>query len=366
MGEQKKVRIGISHGDINGVSYETILKIFDNPEMLDICTPVIYGSPKVATYYRKVLEMESGFSIIKTVREAEDGRVNMLNCVDEAVMVDMGRTNKEAGRSSLDALTRAVSDYMEGFLDVLVAAPVSDETMQSEEYTYADQSLYVSAQADNNIRPLDIFVNEDLRVGLATSFVPFTEITSLLNKEFIMDRIIMFHQALRDDFGIDSPRIAVMGLNPGAGEGGLTGNEEVEFIKSAVKEMADQGVLCFGPYPADELIGSGRFKSFDGVLAMYHDQGLLPFRTIVGNGGLRFTAGLPIVCTMPAHGPAYDIAGRGVADEKSMREAIYLGIDIYRRRILNSQCYANPLRKLYFDKRDDSYKLRLDEEREEI
>lgn len=362
----KKVRIGISHGDINGVSYETILKIFDNPEMLDLCTPVIYGSPKVATYYRKVFEMESAFSIINSVRDAEDGRVNMLNCVDESVMVDMGRASREAGRSSFDALSRAVADYMEGFFDVLVTAPVSDEAMQSEEYAFADQSLYVSSLADKDIRPLDIFVNGDLRVGLATSFVPFSEISALLDKDFVMDRIIMFHQSLRDDFGIDSPRIAVMGLNPGAGEGGLTGNEEAEFITPAIKEMADQGILCFGPYPADELMGSGRFGSFDGILAMYHDQGLLPFRTIVGNGGLRFTAGLPVVHTMPAHGPAYDIAGRGVADERSLREAIFLGIDIFRRRVIDSHCYANPLRKLYFDRRDDSYKLRLDEEREEI
>lgn len=358
--EERKIRVGITHGDINGVGYEVILKTFSDPTMLELCTPIIYGSPKVAAYHRKAMDIQTSFSIINSRADIQDGRVNILNCTEDELKVELTKPTAEAGKAALGALEKALQDYQEGVFDVLVTAPINKHTIQSDTFHFPGHTEYIEERAGGGEKALMILLKDDFRVALVTGHIPVSEISKTLTKELIMEKMAIFHRSLKQDFGIDSPRIAVLSLNPHAGDDGLIGMEEQTVIIPAMQEMMSKGVLCFGPYPADGFMGSGNYTHFDGILAMYHDQGLAPFKALAMDEGVNFTAGLPIVRTSPAHGTAYDIAGQGIASEDSFRQAIYVAMDVFRNRLMEKEISARPLRKQYYEKRDDSDKLKLD------
>lgn len=363
--ENRKIRVGITHGDINGVGYEVILKTFSDPTMLELCTPVVYGSPKVAAYHRKAMEIQTSFSIVNSAEEVQDGRVNVVNCIEEELKVELTKPTPEAGKTALAALERALADYREGLFDVLVTAPINKHTIQSDVFRFPGHTEYIEERVGEGQKALMILLKGDFRVALVTGHVPVRDIAGELTKELIMEKMEIFHRSLKKDFGIDNPRIAVFSLNPHAGDNGLLGTEEQEVIIPAMKEMIARGVQCFGPYPADGFMGSGNYTHFDGILAMYHDQGLAPFKALAMDEGVNFTAGLPIVRTSPAHGTAYDIAGKGIASEDSFRQAVYVAMDVFRNRAWEKEISARPLRKQYYEKRDDSDKLKLDSIEEE-
>ena len=358
--EQNKIKIGITQGDVNGIGYEVILKAFEDPTMLELCTPIVYGSPKVMTYHRKALELETSFTIINSAADVVHGRINVVNCNDDEVKVELGKPSRESGKAAFDALERAMTEYKEGLFDILVTAPIHKQMIQSDAFTFPGHTEYIEQSVGEGAKALMILANETLRVALVTGHVPVAKISSLLTQELIQEKLTIFNTSLKQDFGIGAPRIAVLALNPHAGDGGIIGTEEETIITPAIKAMREQGILCYGPYPADGFMGSGTFSHFDGVLAMYHDQGLVPFKTLAMENGVNFTAGLPIVRTSPDHGTAFDIAGKNEASADSFRQALYMGIDIYRNRKSNDEAYRNPLRKLYFEKRDDSDKLKLE------
>lgn len=358
--EQNKIRIGITQGDVNGIGYEVILKAFENPALLELCTPIVYGSPKVITYHRKALDLETSFTIINSASEAVHGRLNVVNCNDDEVKVELGKPSHESGKAAFEALERALAEYKEGLYDVLVTAPINKQMIQSESFTFPGHTEYIEQTAGEGAKALMILANDTLRVALVTGHIPVSKIASTLTQELIQEKLSIFNASLKSDFGISAPRIAVLALNPHAGDGGVIGNEEEKIITPAIKSMREQGVLCYGPFPADGFMGSGAFNRFDGVLAMYHDQGLIPFKVLAMENGVNFTAGLPIVRTSPDHGTAFDIAGKNEASPDSFRQALYMAIDIHRNRKRDAEANRNPLRKLYFEKRDDSDKLKLD------
>lgn len=360
MEDNNKIRVGITHGDINGVGYEVILKTFADPTMLELCTPIIYGSPKVVAYHRKAMDIQANFSIINSADDAMPDRLSILNCTEDELKVELSKPTTEAGKAALDALERALQDYKDGLIDVLVTAPINKNTIQSEAFHFPGHTEYIEERVGEGQKALMILLKNDFRVALVTGHVPVRDIAKDITKELIMEKLAIFHRSLKEDFGIDSPRIAVFSLNPHAGDNGLIGTEENEIIIPAIKEMVAKGVQCFGPYPADGFMGSGNYTHFDGILAMYHDQGLAPFKALAMDEGVNYTAGLPIVRTSPAHGTAYDIAGQGVALEDSFRQAIYVAMDIFRNRIVEKAIHARPLRKQYYERRDDSDKLKLD------
>ena len=357
--EDNKIRIGITQGDINGVGYEVILKTFSDPTMLELCTPIIYGSPKVAAYHRKALDIQANFSIVNSATEAGYNRLSVVNCTDDEVKVEFSKPDPEAGKAALGALERAIEEYREGLIDVIVTAPINKHTIQSEEFSFPGHTEYIQERAGEGREALMILMNDVLRVALVTTHLPIRDVAQAITKEAVMQKIRIFHEALRKDFNVSNPRIAVLALNPHAGDDGLLGTEEKDIIRPALQEMEKEGVFCFGPYAADGFFGNRTYEHFDGVLAMYHDQGLAPFKALSMTDGVNYTAGLPIVRTSPDHGTAYDIAGQGKADEASFRQAVYAALDVYRNRVRYEEAYAHPLRKQYHERRDDSDKLKL-------
>ena len=364
--EDNKIKVGITQGDINGVGYEVILKAFSDPVMLELCTPVIYGSPKVAAYHRKSLDLPTNFSIVSSAAEAAYNRLSVVNCTDDEVKVEFSKADPEAGKAALGALERAIEEYKEGLIDVIVTAPINKHTIQSETFAFPGHTEYIEERLGDGAKSLMILMKDDFRVALVTGHIPVSQIASTITKELIQEKLAIFNHSLKQDFAIGAPRIAVLSLNPHAGDEGLLGKEEEEIIIPALKEMAARGILCYGPYPADGFMGSGNFTHFDGVLAMYHDQGLAPFKALAMDEGVNYTAGLPVIRTSPAHGTAYDIAGKGLASEDSFRQAIYVAIDVFRNRLRDKEAHANPLRKQYYEKRDDSDKLKLDSVEEDL
>lgn len=364
--EDRKIRVGITQGDINGVGYEVILKTFSDPMMLELCKPIIYGSPKVATYHRKAMDLPANFSIVNSASEAVDNKLSVVNCTDDEVKVEFSKADPEAGKAALGALEKAIEEYKAGLIDVIVTAPINKHTIQSEEFTFPGHTEYIEQKLGEGQRALMILMKDDFRVALVTGHIPVGQIAAELTKDLIEEKLTIFNRSLKQDFGISAPRIAVLSLNPHAGDGGLLGKEEEEIIIPAIQEMTAKGVFCFGPFPSDGFMGSGNFQHFDGILAMYHDQGLAPFKALAMDEGVNFTAGLPVVRTSPAHGTAYDIAGKGLASEDSFRQAIYVAIDVFRNRQHEKAARHNPLRKQYYEKRDDSDKLKLDSVEEDL
>ena len=359
MEQEKKIRVAITQGDTNGVGYEVILKVFQDSAILELCTPIIYGSPKIAAYHKKILNIETPFNIINKAEDARDGRVNLLACHDDETKVELGQPTTEAGQAAFCALDRAMTDYRKGLYDVLVTAPINKATIQNPGFQFHGHTEYIETSLGEGKKALMILMNDVLRVALVTTHLPIKDIAKAITKEAIIEKATIFHQSLRRDFRISCPRIAVLSLNPHAGDNGLLGAEEKEIIQPAIEQLAENGIQAFGPYPADGFFGSGNFNYFDGVLAMYHDQGLAPFKTIALDNGVNYTAGLPIVRTSPDHGTAYDIAGQGKADENSLRQAIYTAIDVFRNRKNYDEPLQNPLPKLFHEKREDGNRARF-------
>lgn len=352
------IKVGITHGDYNGIGYEVILKMLEDPEILELCTPVVYGSAKIAANYRKELGIQGlPLQQIKSTGDAQPGKAYIINIVGEDARVETGHPSPEAGKAAFAALERAVADLREGEIDVLLTAPVNKATIHSDLFPFPGHTEYLETSlGTEGDKALMILFNENLRVALASIHVPISKVSESITVENLMEKIKLFEQSLIKDFGIVKPRIAVLGLNPHAGDEGLLGTEEKEVILPAIEQCRNEKIHVFGPYAADGFFGSGNFSKFDGVLAMYHDQGLAPFKTIAGGSGVNFTAGLPYVRTSPDHGTGYDIAGQGVASPDSIRQALFAALDIYRNRERHAERTANPLRRQYVDKSDKSEK----------
>ena len=336
----RKTIIGITHGDINGVGYEVIMKTFQDARILEMCTPVVYGSPKVAAYHKKALNMETfNFNAIRAAKDADSKKVNIINCIDDNVRVELGKTSDTAGESSYLALEAAIKDLKAGFIDALVTAPMGADNIKSDSHSE------LLAHQFNTTNSLTFMVSEMMKVGLVTGNIPVSGIANLITKDSIVNKLKIMSHSLVQDFSINKPRIAVLGLNPHAGDGGLFGNEEINIIIPAIQEAKEQGILAVGPYSSDGFFGSGDFAKFDGILAMYHDQGMIPFKMISFSQGVNYTAGLPVIATSAAHGTALDIAGEGTASPDSFRSAIYMALDICKNRAIFKEISKNPLKK---------------------
>ncbi len=360
MSETRKIRVGITHGDINGIGYEVILKSLEDNRILELCTPVVYGSAKIAGFYRKALEIPAiTFNTAVDGAEIKDGTYNIVNVIGEDVKVEPGNETKAGGEAALAALERAVDDLKAGHIDVIVTSPINKHNIQSEEFTFPGHTEYLEQRLGNGSKALMILAGDKLRVALATTHLPVSEVASHITRESVLEKIEILNDSLKRDYAIVRPRIAVLGLNPHAGDEGVLGKEEQEVISPAIADAREKKIMAFGPYAADGFFGSGSFAKFDGILAMFHDQGLVAFKALEMGGGVNFTAGLPFVRTSPDHGTAYDIAGKGEADAGSMRRAIYAACDIVRNRRRYAEMTRNPLKKQYFDKSKDNVVLDL-------
>ncbi|MDE5709357.1 MAG: 4-hydroxythreonine-4-phosphate dehydrogenase PdxA [Alistipes sp.] len=338
---EHRLKIGIAQGDPNGIGWEIILKALADARMTELCTPIIYGSPKAADYYRKTIAdaEETQFNPIVSAHEARRGKVNLVAC-GETEQITPGKATPEAGRAAVEALRRAVAELKEGHLDALVTAPFDKETVQSDDFRYTGHTEYLGAELEGE--PLMIMCSDILRIGLVTKHIPVSAISRNITKEKIVKNLETMRRTLIADFGIVEPRIAVMALNPHAGDGGLLGTEEEEIIRPAIAEAYEKGILAFGPFAADGLFAGDGYTRYDGILAMYHDQGLAPFKSLSPDG-VNFTAGLAAVRTSPDHGTAFDIAGQGKADAQSMRNAIYMATDLVEKRRAWARWTSDPL-----------------------
>lgn len=343
---ENKPVIGISCGDVNGIGLEIILKTVSDNRILEFCTPVIYANNKVLNFYRKTLpESNINFFILKEPVRVNHKQVNVLNCWEEDVAITPGVLNDTGGKYAIISLTRAAEDLKSGKIQGLVTAPIHKKNTQSNSFNFTGHTPYLK----NLFGVQDVammLVAENMRVALLTEHVPVKEVSVHVSKEKIISKLQVINQSLKRDFGISKPRIAVLGLNPHAGDEGLIGKEEIEIIKPAVKDAKQKDVFCFGPYSADAFFARGHHEKFDAVLALYHDQGLIPFKSMAHGEGVNFTAGLPVVRTSPDHGVAFDIAGKGIADESSFRQSIFSCIDIINNRLEFDQQRKNPLKKM--------------------
>lgn len=350
--------VAITPGDTNGVGYEVVLKAFAEPLMLELCTPIIYGNPKTMAYHRKALGIEVNYSIIQHASEAREGRLNVLAVSDEELKIEFGQSSPEAGKAALQCLEAAVNDYREELFDVLVTAPINKHSIQGDAFHFPGHTEYIEERLGDGQKALMILMNERLRVALVTTHLPIAEVSQNLSTEKIVEKLRILHHTLCRDFLLTHPRIAVLALNPHAGDDGLLGKEEQSIINPAIEQANQERIDAYGPFPADGFFGSAAYEHYDAILAMYHDQGLAPFKVLAMDDGVNYTAGLPIVRTSPDHGTAYDIAGKGVADENSFRQALYTAIDVFRNRQRYDEATADPLPKLYHEKREDERRER--------
>ena len=366
MKDFKKIRVGITHGDINGIGYEVILKALEDSRMFELCTPIIYGSAKIANFYRKQLELpQFAINQVAKATEARDGACSIINVVGEDTLIEPGKATPTSGKAAFAALEQAVSDLRNGTIDALVTAPINKDAIQSETFNFPGHTEYLETSLGDGKKALMILCNDNVRVALVTTHLPIAKVPSAITQEAILEKLEIFNNSLKNDFGINYPRIAVLSLNPHAGENGLLGKEEQEVITPAIEQGRENKIQCYGPYAADGLFGSGQYSKFDGILAMYHDQGLAPFKTLAMESGVNYTAGLDFVRTSPDHGTGYDIAGKGEASEESLRQAIYKAIDVVRCRRNEAYIHRNPLRKQYFDKGKDNVVLDLTKDEHE-
>lgn len=359
--ENKRIKVGITIGDTNGIGAEVIMKTVGVPEMMDLCIPVIYGSSKIMNYHRNACNLPSiQMNYTKSAERLKENMPNLVECIDQDIKVELGQPSKQAGTASFLALEAAVRDLKSGLIDVLVTAPISKDNIQSEQFQFPGHTEYLESAAGDGAQALMLMCTTDLRIALVTAHLPLSQVPTALTVDGIREKLRLFNESLKRDFNINGPRIAVLSLNPHAGENGMLGHEERDIILPAIQQSLDEdGVQCFGPYAADGFFGARHYRRFDGVLAMYHDQGLAPFKTIAMDEGVNFTAGLPIVRTSPDHGTGYDIAGQGLANESSLRHAIYTAIDVFRNRLRYDESRQNPLPKLFQDKGRDNVKLDL-------
>jgi 4-hydroxythreonine-4-phosphate dehydrogenase len=342
--DNKPILAGISQGDINGIGYEVILKTLNDPLMNDICVPVVYGSPKVAAYHRKALNITNfSFNNIRTPEEANIRKSNMINCLDDNVRVELGKETPQGGEAAFISLERALDDLKAGKINVLITAPIDKKNIQSERFNFRGHTDYLKAKTGVD-EVLMFMISENMRIGFVTDHVPLRKVPELITVDSLIKKIRLMNQSLIIDFGIRKPQIAVLGLNPHAGEETLLGAEETDVIIPAINQAEKEGIMAFGPFPSDGFFGAGSFSRFDGIISMYHDQGLAPFKALSFDSGVNFTAGLPFVRTSPVHGTAFSIAGKGEASENSFRQAIYLACSIYRNRLMHAEIMKNPLK----------------------
>lgn len=342
--ENNKYVIGITQGDFNGINYEIIMKSLADPEFYNNCTIVLYGSAKAIAYHRKTFNLpQINFNAAKDASELAPNKINLINIGDDNVRLDLGQSTVIAGENAAVALKRAVDDMKKGFIDILVTAPINKNNVNEAGLKIPGHTEFL-ADNFNTSDYLMLMTSDELKIGVVTGHVPLKDVANIITPQKIVQKLKIINRSLKEDFTIRRPKIAVLGLNPHSGDNGVIGNEESEIILPALKQAEEEGIVCFGPYPSDGFFAAELYKKFDAVLAMYHDQGLIPFKIIAGNKGVNYTAGLPIVRTSPDHGTAYDIAGKIVADETSFKEAIYTGIKIWQNRQLLKG--INPLKKL--------------------
>ena len=325
-----KVRVGISVGDFNGIGPEIIMKALNDKNITDFFTPVIFGSGKLFTYQKNIFKLNLNFNYITEVSQAQSGKVNMVNLSKDNVNVDLGKPTEESTKMAIDSLEAATTALMNGEIDVLVTAPINKDEMLKQGFKHAGHTGFLEEKFGK--KGLMFLVTDDLKVAVSTHHIPVSQVAENISKEKIKKQIKLLNQCLIEDFCIERPKIAVLGLNPHAGDGGAIGKEEIEIIEPAIRELFDNGVLAFGPFPADSFFQPNKYRNYDAVLAMYHDQGLAPFKTLAYEEGVNYTAGLPFIRTSPDHGVAYDIAGQNLADEQSFTEAIFMAIKIFKNR----------------------------------
>ena len=339
----EKLKIGISIGDVNGIGLEVIIKTLIDNRVLEYFTPIVYGSTKVASFHRKALGINDfSFHVIQEAQQAHTKRANMINCWQDDVKITLGEENETGGKYAFLSLKRAVDDLVAGDIDALVTAPINKHNIQRDEFDFPGHTEYLQARTESS-DALMFMVSDELRVGVVTGHIPVKDIAPNISAEAIVSKLKLMDASLKRDFWIRKPKIAVLGLNPHAGDNGLIGKEDETVIVPAIAEAKAKGVFCFGPYPADGFFASETYAKFDAVLAMYHDQGLIPFKHIAARNGVNFTAGLPVVRTSPDHGTGYDIAGKNLASEASFREALFTAVHIVARRREQEELLSNPL-----------------------
>ncbi len=339
-----KAKIGISHGDINGIGYEIILKTFADSRMLEMCTPILYGSAKIATYYKKAMAVSDFiFNPIKSAEQAGNKKFNIISINNEEIKIEPGKSTSIAGELAFASLEAAITDVQKGLLDALVTAPINKKNIQSPSFDFPGHTEYLQKRL-NTDDSLMIMVCNKLRIGILTSHLALQDVPKAITVDFLLKKIKTMSHSLQRDFAIHRPKIAVLALNPHAGDGGVIGKEDMNVVEPAIKKAQEQGLLVHGPYPADGFFGSQEYAKFDGVLAMYHDQGLIPFKLLSFKEGVNFTAGLPIVRTSPSHGTAYELAGKDKASSESFRQAVYLACDILNNRKMYDEITKDPLK----------------------
>lgn len=347
----RPIRVGITHGDINGVGYEVILKALADEKMLELCTPVIFGYHSIAEKARRQFGLEDQ-RLYKSgsAGQAQDGRISVVEVGGTAPEVVPGEPTEDSGKAAVAALEAATGALEEGTVDVLVTAPISKEAVHGEAFDFPGHTEYLEAKIGHGAKARMILFDDNVRVALVSTHLPISKVAQGVTKESVEAAIVSFDDSLRRDFGIPRPRIAALSLNPHAGDGGVIGTEEKDIIEPVISACREKGILSFGPFAADGFFGMGDYRKFDGIVAMYHDQGLAPFKTLAGERGVNFTAGLPFVRTSPDHGTAFGIAWKDQADATSMREAIYAALDIFRRRNIFEEASSNPLKKYVTEK----------------
>ena len=342
-GKTAPLRVGVTHGDFNGISYEVMIKALMDSRLYELFTPVIYGLPRVVGFHRKYMHLSDfNYSVISNISKITDRKLNIRSLSDEEIKIDFGKSTSLAGEFAFEALETAVKDLRNKKIDVLVTAPINKENIHSEKFNFQGHTEYLT-QRFGSENSLMLMVSDHLKVGTVTNHIPVSEVAGAITEKLILTKLIILNDSLKKDFLIERPKIAVLGLNPHAGDNGLIGTEDESVIHAAIIKAKKQGLLAFGPFPADGFFGAGNYTKYDAVLAMYHDQGLIPFKLMALDNGVNFTAGLPIVRTSPDHGTAYDIAGKDIASPASMRQAVYLALDIYKNRKKWETMHAKPL-----------------------
>ena len=342
MKKAENILVGISIGDLNGIGSEVVLRTFEDTRMLELCTPVIFANVKLLSFIKKMIETEAMFHGIDTLDQVVVGKINVLNVWRESVDLTFGEATELGGSFGIKSFVAATKALKEGKIDVLVTAPINKFNAQSEEFKFPGHTDYLAQELDGNA--LMLMVQDRLRVGLLTDHVPVNEVAQHLTEKLLTEKIETIRKTLVQDFSLVKPKIAVLGLNPHSGDNGVIGKEEESIIKPTIKKIAEKGTLVYGPFPADGFFGSNQYEKYDAVLAMYHDQGLVPFKTLSFGRGVNFTAGLSKIRTSPDHGTAFDIAGKGVADFNSFKEAVYLAIDVFHSRNQHLEISANPMK----------------------
>jgi 4-hydroxythreonine-4-phosphate dehydrogenase len=341
--EDENVRIGFTHGDINGIGYEIIIKTLTDPRIFEMVTPIVFGNSKVASYHKKTLDVKDfNFNLIKRVDLANPKRPNIINIDEREVKIDLGISTKIAGEMAYLSLKAAMEAIDKFDIDAIVTAPINKNNIQSNYFQFNGHTEFFASHYGVKDY-LMLMVSGNLRIGVITGHIPISNVSNAINEQLILRKIRILESSLKRDFAIQRPKIAILGLNPHASDNGLIGTEEEKIIIPAIQQAFEEGILAYGPYPADGFFGSSNYRKFDGILAMYHDQGMIPFKSIAFESGVNYTAGLPIVRTSPAHGTAYDIAGKDKADSTSMQAAVYLACDIFKNRKQFDELLANPL-----------------------